>query len=88
MTRSHFVFLSLCRVNSQEDKEEQEEDGEQRKKEQGRGKKDMDGLDSDDDDDLSDLGEDDEDFNSDSVPKKTQNISDVLPDISRVNVKD
>ncbi|XP_044053950.1 uncharacterized protein C9orf85 homolog [Siniperca chuatsi] len=76
-------------VNSQVDKTEQEEDGEQRKRGYGRGKKDRDDLNSDDDDDLSDLGDgNDEDFDSDSVPKKTQNKSDVLPDVSQVNVKD
>ncbi|XP_070690247.1 uncharacterized protein C9orf85 homolog [Pempheris klunzingeri] len=80
-------------VNSEVDQEEQKEDSEQKQK--GRGKKDMDDLDSDDDyddDNLSDLGDDDDDeegdFDSDSKPKKTQNKSDVLPDVSRVNVKD
>ncbi len=73
--------------------DEQDEDGKPTKKGRGRGKKDVDGLDSDDDcgdDDLSDLGEehDEEDFVSDSVPKKTQNKSDVLPDVSRINIKD
>ncbi|KAI3372446.1 hypothetical protein L3Q82_022932, partial [Scortum barcoo] len=70
-------------INSQVDKQEQEEDGKQKK---GRGKKDMDGLDSDDDDDSNDLGEDDEDYNSDSVLTKTQDRSDVVPDVSRVYV--
>ncbi|KAF1389723.1 hypothetical protein PFLUV_G00076440 [Perca fluviatilis] len=84
-------------VNSQEDKTEEEEDGEQKKKE--RRKKNLDDLDSDyddddDDDDLSDLRDDDNDDNKgdnierDSEPKKTQNKSDVLPDVSRVNIKD
>lgn len=80
-------------INSQIDQNEPEQDGEQKKKGRGRGKKDMDDFDSDDydDDDLSDLGDDNdngEDFDDDSEPKKTQSESDVLPDISRVNVKD
>lgn len=90
---THFVFLSLCRLNSQVDKTDQEEDGEQRKKGHGRGKKDTDNLDSDDcddDDDLSDFGDDDDDEGEDfdSVPKKSQDKSDVLPDVSQVQVKD
>ncbi|XP_070760891.1 uncharacterized protein C9orf85 homolog [Enoplosus armatus] len=72
-------------VNSQEDKIEQEEDGEQTKKGRGRGK-DKDDLDSDYDDDDDD--DDGEDFDRNSVPKKTQDKCDVLPDVSRVNVKD
>lgn len=77
-------------INSQEDKTEQEEDGEQRTKGRGRGKKDIGDLDSDDED-FSDPGDDDdeeEDFSNDSEPKKAQNRSDVLPDVSRVKVKD
>ncbi|XP_031705389.1 uncharacterized protein C9orf85 homolog [Anarrhichthys ocellatus] len=75
-------------VNSEEDKKEEEEEDEQKKK--GRGKKDVDDLDSDDDD-LSDRRDDDdkeEDSDSDSEPKKRQNRSDVLPDVSRVHFKD
>lgn len=68
------------------DKEEGEEDAEHRNNGQTRRKKDMDGLDSDedDDDDLSDFGEadDEEDFKS-----KTDNNTDVLPDVSHVNIK-
>lgn len=80
-------------LNSQVDKTDQEEDGEQRKKGHGRGKKDTDNLDSDDcddDDDLSDFGDDDDDEGEDfdSVPKKSQDKSDVLPDVSQVHVKD
>ncbi|XP_074494420.1 LOW QUALITY PROTEIN: uncharacterized protein C9orf85 homolog [Sebastes fasciatus] len=77
----------------EEEKEKEKEDVEQKKKGRGRGKKDLDDLDSDDDDDddLSDLGDDDddvrEDFDRDLETKKTQNKSDVLPDVSRVNVK-
>lgn len=91
LTQPHCVLLSLCRINSQEDKTEQEEDGEQRKKGRGQGKKDIGDLDSDDED-FSDPGDDDddeeEDFSNDSEPKKAQNRSDVLPDVSRVKVKD
>ena len=92
-----FDLLPFCRVNSEGDKKDQEEDGEQRKKGPGRGKKDMDASDSDDDDDddddddLSDLGDDDDEgevSDNDSEQKKTQKKSDVLPDVSRVNVKD
>lgn len=87
-----FDLLPLCRVNSEGDKKDQEDDDEQRKKGPGRGKKDMDDSDSDDDDDdLSDLGDDDdegEDSDNGSEQKKTQKKSDVLPDVSRVNVKD
>uniref|UniRef100_A0AAQ4RLF1 Chromosome 9 open reading frame 85 n=1 Tax=Gasterosteus aculeatus aculeatus TaxID=481459 RepID=A0AAQ4RLF1_GASAC len=84
-------------LNSHEDKEE---DDEQKKKRRGRGKKDLDDLDSDDDynddddddDDLSDLRGDDgdkgADLESDSEPKKQQNGSDVLPDVSTVSFKD
>ncbi|XP_030273460.1 uncharacterized protein C9orf85 homolog [Sparus aurata] len=82
-------------VNSEGDKKDQEDDGEQRKKGPRRGKKDMDDSDNDDDDDdddLSDLGDDDDDEGEDSdngsEQKKTQKKSDVLPDVSRVNVKD
>lgn len=68
------------------DKKEGEEDAEHRNNGKTQGKKDMDGLDSDeDDDDLSDFGEEDdeEDFKS-----KTDNKTDVLPDVSQVNIKD
>uniref|UniRef100_UPI0037E72565 uncharacterized protein C9orf85 homolog n=1 Tax=Semicossyphus pulcher TaxID=241346 RepID=UPI0037E72565 len=80
-------------VNSGDNKEEEEDDSEQRKEGRGRGKKNTDDLDSDDDyddNDLSDFGDDDEgeDFDSDTEPKKTQNKSDALPDVSRVKVKD
>lgn len=78
-------------INSEGDNKEEDDDVEQRTKARGRGKKDLDDLDSDyDDDDLSDLGDDDEgeDFDSDPESKKTQNTSDVLPDVSRVTVKD
>lgn len=73
------------------DDEEEEEDVKQVKKGCGRGKKDLGDLDSDDDyddDDLSDLKDDDEDFQCDSETKKAQKKSDVLPDVSRVKVKD
>ncbi|XP_051278635.1 uncharacterized protein C9orf85 homolog [Dicentrarchus labrax] len=78
-------------INSEADDKEQEEDGEQKKKERGPGKKDVDGLDSDDDyddDDLSDLRDSDDDTGEDSEQKKTQDKSDVLPDVSRVSFKD
>ncbi|GAA6221005.1 uncharacterized protein C9orf85 homolog [Lates japonicus] len=75
-------------INSHLDQKEPEEDGEQTKKGRGRGKKDMD-SDDDFDDDFGDLeDEDDEDFDSDSGPKKTQDKSAALPDVSRVSVKD
>ncbi|XP_037338411.2 uncharacterized protein C9orf85 homolog [Pungitius pungitius] len=80
-------------LNSHED---QEDDDEQKKKGRRRAKKDVDDLDSDDDysDDLSDLRDDDDDgdkradLDSDSEPKKQQNGSDVLPDVSKVSFKD
>ncbi|XP_076586013.1 uncharacterized protein C9orf85 homolog [Chaetodon auriga] len=80
-------------INSEVDKKEEEEDGEQTKKGRGRGKRDMGDLDSDDDyddDDFSDLGDDneEEDFSNDSEPQKTQSKFNVLPDVSRVEVKD
>ncbi|KAM4577796.1 uncharacterized protein C9orf85 homolog [Fundulus diaphanus] len=78
-------------VNSHLDKLEQEE--EERKKEHRRGKKDLEGLDSDDD--YSDGGDDDDDdedeqddSDRDSKPKNTQNKSDILPNVSLLNVKD
>ncbi|XP_008299013.1 uncharacterized protein C9orf85 homolog [Stegastes partitus] len=80
-------------VNSHLDSKEQEEH-DQSKKIRGRGKKDADDLDSDDDfddddDDFGDLDdEEDEDFDSEAGPKKTQSKPAVLPDVSRVNVKD
>lgn len=84
----HFDFISLFRINSHLDQKEPEEDGEQTKKGRGRGKKDMD-SDDDFDNDFGDLeDEDDEDFDSDSGPKKTQDKSATLPDVSRVSVKD
>lgn len=89
LTQPRFVLLLLCRVISQVDKEEREA-GDQRKK--GRGKKDMDDLDSDDDcdeDDLSDFRDDSDDEEEDlddSESKKTKNKSNVLPDISRINI--
>ncbi|XP_059193358.1 uncharacterized protein C9orf85 homolog [Centropristis striata] len=78
----------------EEEEEEEKEDGAQKKKGRGRRKKDLDDSDSDDDfhDDLSDLEDDDDgegdDLDNNSDAKKTQNKSDVLPDVSRVNVKD
>ncbi|XP_020513470.2 uncharacterized protein C9orf85 homolog [Labrus bergylta] len=84
-------------INSQEEgnEDEEEEDGEQTKKGRGRGKKNMDDLDTDDDfddddDDLSDFGDKDEREDSDCNPeaKKTQKKSDVIPDVSRVKIKD
>lgn len=48
-------------------------------------------MDSDDDydgDDFSDLGDGDDDVDSDSGPKKIQNKSAALPDVSQVNIKD
>ncbi|XP_041643312.1 uncharacterized protein C9orf85 homolog [Cheilinus undulatus] len=82
-------------INSQVDKKE-EEDGVQEKKGGGRGKKDMDDFDSDDDfddddADLSDFGDDadeGDDLKNDPEPKKMQKKSDVLPDVSRVKLKD
>ncbi|XP_071780823.2 uncharacterized protein C9orf85 homolog [Centroberyx gerrardi] len=72
----------------QEEDGKQEEDGNQKKKGCGLRKKDLDDLDSDDDD-FGDFDDDDEeDFDSDSGPKKTQSKAAVLPDISRVGVKD
>lgn len=91
LTQPRFVLLLLCRVISQVDKEEREA-GDQRKKGRGRGKKDMDDLDSDDDcdeDDLSDFRDDSDDEEEDlddSESKKTKNKSNVLPDISRINI--
>ncbi|XP_023273972.1 uncharacterized protein C9orf85 homolog [Seriola lalandi dorsalis] len=78
-------------VNSHPDNKEPEEDGKQKKRGCGRQKKDMDSDydDDDDDDDFGDLeDEDDEDFDSDSGPKKTQNKSAALPDVSQVNLED
>lgn len=94
LTQPYFVLLSLCRINSQVDKKEEEEDGEQRNKGSGQGKKDVDNLDSDgenDDDDLSDPGDEDDDEGEDfhdSESKKTKNKSDVLPEVSQVNITD
>ncbi len=80
------------------DQKEQQDDGEQEKKGCGRGEKDMDDLDSDDDyddDDLSDLGDGKDDdgergrLDKDLQQQMTLNKSDqVLPDVSRVSVKD
>lgn len=84
----------MYRINSQVDKEE-EEDGVEQNKGHRQGKKDMNDLDSndDDDDDLSDLGDEDDDHDEGEdfdhcVSKKTKKKSDVIPDVSRVNVKD
>ncbi|XP_034728204.1 uncharacterized protein C9orf85 homolog [Etheostoma cragini] len=83
---------SLCRINSQEDQteEEEEEDGEQKMKGQ---KKNLDGLDSDEEEEKEEDDDDDDDdegdnIDRDSEPKKTQNKTDVLPDVSRVTIKD
>ncbi|KAM4617043.1 uncharacterized protein C9orf85 homolog isoform 1-T1 [Polymixia lowei] len=79
-------------INSQTE-DDKEEDVQPKKKGRERRKEDLDDLDSDDDD-FGDFGSDDddghdeEDFGSDPRPKKTQSKATVLPEISRVSVKD
>lgn len=95
MIQPYFVSLSLYRINSQVDKKDEEEGCVEQYEGHRQGKKDMDDLDSDDeydDDNSSDLGnEDDADEGEDFdhyVSKKTKKKSDVIPDVSHVNVED
>ncbi|XP_029017544.1 uncharacterized protein C9orf85 homolog [Betta splendens] len=81
-------------VNLKSDKTEENEDGEQKNLRRGRSKKQTGDLDTDDDYDDDDDDDDDaeiedeDDEGSDSGPKKTQDNSDSLPDVCRVNLKD